>query len=589
MKKNLIQNRTVFLFAIILFAIVISTIFVIVTKADNLDEHNSDTPEDYYYLYRFYPLAQSFPPDEQVITRAQLYLSASLEGLEDKLIVLLCHDKPYYDNQYYRRKDIDLTNIRMWPACDWIWVDFEPDLNIISGEDYYLVAVTYRPSSSPYYHGWCYTKQNNYEEGAMWSKDGSTWDELTNWDCNFKQYGQARESDPQINDPDDIHLPDASQGETVSDTFTLNNNAGESGSHLVWEIESYPDWIDLIRPTWGEIAKGEETNVHVQVTADNMPRKTYDGDIKIISNGGTRYVYITLEVAFVSQINVSMYEVLPGESLPMDGQQSGGVDLLNWTWDFDDGNFSYDQNTTHVYQNLGNYSVLLNVTDSNENSTNDTVEIKVKTLIANFSSNSVNLKPNEIFYFNDTSRGCNEITNWSWDFNDGNISYDRNVSKQYTLTGEYNVTLTVLDNQSKTDTYYQLIYVDSLPPTINSISVSPDKIGINSNVTIISNIIDNSNNIDEVKINVTFPDDTYQNSTVDIIENNNYSYLFTETSQIGEYSFIKWAKDKAGNINSSTEIKFIVSHLFGSSNNGTLNHSVKNMISGSMFTRMNLV
>jgi len=45
--------------------------------------------------------------------------------------------------------------------------------------------------------------------------------------------------------------------------------------------------------------------------------------------------------------------------------QSRGVNVISWAWEFGDGAFSEDQFPTHTYSYTGNYSVILTVTDSN--------------------------------------------------------------------------------------------------------------------------------------------------------------------------------------------------------------------------------
>jgi len=44
-----------------------------------------------------------------------------------------------------------------------------------------------------------------------------------------------------------------------------------------------------------------------------------------------------------------------------------GISPLTWKWDFGDGNISYEQNTTHVYESPGFYLVNLTLTDSENN------------------------------------------------------------------------------------------------------------------------------------------------------------------------------------------------------------------------------
>ena len=51
------------------------------------------------------------------------------------------------------------------------------------------------------------------------------------------------------------------------------------------------------------------------------------------------------------------------------------------------------------------------------------------------------------------------IVNYTWNFGDGNISYEQNPMHQYANSETYNVTLTVKDNSSATDSISQFIKV----------------------------------------------------------------------------------------------------------------------------------
>jgi len=53
------------------------------------------------------------------------------------------------------------------------------------------------------------------------------------------------------------------------------------------------------------------------------------------------------------------------ENISFIGNATGGIKPYNWTWDFGDGNISYDQNATHNYSSDGYYTVNLTVTDNN--------------------------------------------------------------------------------------------------------------------------------------------------------------------------------------------------------------------------------
>jgi len=59
--------------------------------------------------------------------------------------------------------------------------------------------------------------------------------------------------------------------------------------------------------------------------------------------------------------------------------QSRGVNVISWEWEFGDGTFSEDQSPAHTYSYTGNYSVILTITDSNGQSSQwvKVVEIEI--------------------------------------------------------------------------------------------------------------------------------------------------------------------------------------------------------------------
>jgi PKD repeat protein len=52
----------------------------------------------------------------------------------------------------------------------------------------------------------------------------------------------------------------------------------------------------------------------------------------------------------------------------------------------------------------------------------------------------------EDIQFNGSAWGGDEPYSWHWDFGDGNTSTDRNTTHNYTLADEYEVVLTVTDD-----------------------------------------------------------------------------------------------------------------------------------------------
>jgi len=95
-------------------------------------------------------------------------------------------------------------------------------------------------------------------------------------------------------------------------------------------------------------------------------------------------------------------------------------------------------------------------------------------------------------------------------------------------------------------------------PEISNISLSSTIIGIGENVAISANITDEVNEITQVKINVTFPDESWINTSMTNMGNNQYTYTFNDTWIEGTYEFYIWAKNDINYTNMSSMDSFNV-------------------------------
>jgi PKD repeat protein len=233
---------------------------------------------------------------------------------------------------------------------------------------------------------------------------------------------------------------------------------------------------------------------------------------------------------------------------------------LNWTWDFGDGNVSYGENVTHSYSQVGNYTVNLSIHDDDNNFLNCSENITVLILNPVFSTGG-DVQPEKTVHFTDTSTGFYQIVNWTWDFDDGNISYARNVSHMFTTTGVYNVTLTVRDIENNTYANTQPIYVELVAPELIQVIDDRDPIDLGFPMTIAVDLFDNQSLVRDIHVNITYPNNTSQNFTMinNISSPYDYTYTFNGTWQAGVYNYSIWAVDYANNTNFTTGFNFTVS------------------------------
>ena len=138
----------------------------------------------------------------------------------------------------------------------------------------------------------------------------------------------------------------------------------------------------------------------------------------------------------------------------------------SWLWDFGDGSTSTEQNPTHIYAHEGNYKVELTATEAHGFS-----HKKIRNIL-------IGSKPTVDFSISDTiicigksvkftnlsfPVGVNiykrkELTDWIWDFGDGNQSEDVSPNHVYNSAGNKTVSLTV-SNEFGANTTVENIFV----------------------------------------------------------------------------------------------------------------------------------
>lgn len=158
---------------------------------------------------------------------------------------------------------------------------------------------------------------------------------------------------------------------------------------------------------------------------------------------------------------------------------SGGV-IVNWLWNFGDGNLTYTQNPTHTYDESGNFYVSLMVTTSYGCQMADTLSFPVVVYphpIAGFYPTPVTTSIYEPhIQFTDESTGA---IYWDWDLGDNETSIDQDPYHTYPDTGTYTVTQVVINQYGCRDTAYQDIRINGESTTFIPNAFTPNGNGLN--------------------------------------------------------------------------------------------------------------
>lgn len=225
------------------------------------------------------------------------------------------------------------------------------------------------------------------------------------------------------------------------------------------------------------------------LTADHTP--LYPGSV----GGGNGNIYnsvhvpdeygpftilMTSNVLTAADFTANYTSVSPNVDITFTNLAQAGSSYL---WDFGDGDTSTDENPTHSYDTVGDYTVSLEVTfvDAQVETEVKTDYITVSLLTAAFSATNREGSDPLTVSFTDESEG-GPVTFWRWTFGDGTmVEGQQNPTHTYTEPGIYNVTLYVssaTEEASTTQSQYVIVnpvYYQSENLIIQSQEASTDR------------------------------------------------------------------------------------------------------------------
>lgn len=217
-------------------------------------------------------------------------------------------------------------------------------------------------------------------------------------------------------------------------------------------------------------------NYTVSLTASN----TYGDDTK------TKTYYIEVLDIPTADFTASPDSGVAPLTVTFTDQSTGAT---SWSWDFGDGDTSTSQNPIHIYSATGLYEVSL--TASNEcgaETAYDTIiVVKPSEPTVDFMAEPLSGCSPLTVYFTDLSTG--NITDWLWDFGDGDTSDEQNPQHTFSVSGQYTISLTITVSGS---TYSEIktAYISVLDAPTAGFTMMPDSGGIPLTVNFTDQSID---------------------------------------------------------------------------------------------------
>jgi len=273
------------------------------------------------------------------------------------------------------------------------------------------------------------------------------------------------------------------------------------------------------------------------------------------------------------------------ETILCNGSNSFDPDgtIVSYYWSFGDGTDATGTNATatHQYTDVGVYTVTLIVTDNDgatgTNTTTVTITsfLEITNVIAtpniqtmgehvNITCNITNTSGLVDVVLNINSPNNNSTTLSIYQNSTGNstIYY---YNQTYTLLGIYEYYIWACDTENHTtitETYQFSITnsTDIAPPEISNILANPEEQEKNGYINISATVTDD-NEVKDVFLNITSPDNSASNITMTRIDGTVAYYYNSTYSDMGEYTFFIFATDTSNNTATSNISHFSIVDL----------------------------
>ncbi|MFT4152201.1 PKD domain-containing protein [Parafilimonas sp.] len=174
--------------------------------------------------------------------------------------------------------------------------------------------------------------------------------------------------------------------------------------------------------------------------------------------------YIQIGAPQIKSIKNLPFQGCAPQTLTLTPVIDTGYTISSYSWDFGDGTTSNAATPVHAYKEAGVYNVRLIITS--KEGCSDTLLIKNAVSLstkpnADFTASPTDACASASIQFTDASTG--DISEWIWNFGDGETSLEQNPLYVYDTIGYFNVSL-VVGKYKCYDTIVKKAYIHTTPP-----------------------------------------------------------------------------------------------------------------------------
>lgn len=250
-------------------------------------------------------------------------------------------------------------------------------------------------------------------------------------------------------------------------SFSISDDTACAGAPVYFDDLSQAAPGDSLKERYWDFGDGStDTTQGEPLSHSYLNSGIYVVTLTVLSpDNCLRSISDTLYISPSPQAAFSFTSICEGETIQFTDQSIpvSGNGIAAWNWQFGTGDSSLNTNPTYLYPGAGSYQTTLTVTGT-EGCTSSIIDsVPVHALpVANFTWNG-NCALNPI-QFNDSSFVSNStITQWQWDFGNGQSSLLNNPTQIFSSSAAYPVELIVSSAFGCRDTITKLLAVLTSP------------------------------------------------------------------------------------------------------------------------------
>src|SRR3989339_72452 len=249
------------------------------------------------------------------------------------------------------------------------------------------------------------------------------------------------------------------EGAIVGDVpFTVAFSASES-------MDADENIVDY---EWDFDGDGKSDDTGETTTYTYEEAGTYTAQLKVIDGDGNEDMETVVITAEAQGLTATLSATPVSGEVPLEVEFSAAGssypegEIVAYSWDFGDGTSEYvsGAEVTYEYDSVGSFTATVTVvtSDGTEDTASMNIVVRPVSIAACFEASISSGKSPLIVTF-DPNCSTGSVQSYSWDFGDGNKSYDRKPTHTFNGVGVYTVELEVEDLDGVSDKYEMEITV----------------------------------------------------------------------------------------------------------------------------------